>query len=78
MEIVDIVPPMLKNNVIVTTVDALFKWAHGNSIWPLSSGLACCAIEMMSAAGGRLDMRFFGPVRGRQIFSLLPEPSHGR
>ena len=60
VEIVDIVPPMLKNNVIVTTVDALFKWAHGNSIWPLSSGLACCAIEMMSAAGGRFDIARFG------------------
>lgn len=60
VEIVDIVPPMLKNNVVITTVDALFKWAHGNSIWPLSSGLACCAIEMMSAAGGRFDIARFG------------------
>ena len=60
MEIVDIVPPILKNNVIVTKVDQLFKWAHGNSIWPLSSGLACCAIEMMSCAAARFDLSRFG------------------
>ena len=44
VEVVDLVPPELKNNVVVTSVDALFKWARSNSIWPLSSGLACCAI----------------------------------
>ena len=60
MEIKDLVPPILKDNVVVTTVDALFKWAHGNSIWPLSSGLACCAIEMMSTAAARFDLSRFG------------------
>lgn len=60
MEIVDIVPPILKDNVVVMKVDALFKWAHGNSIWPLSSGLACCAIEMMSTAAARFDLSRFG------------------
>lgn len=60
MEVVDLVPPSLQNNVLVTTVDGLFKWARGNSLWPLSSGLACCAIEMMSAAAGRFDLARFG------------------
>ena len=60
MEVIDIVPPILKNNVIVVKVDQLFKWAHANSIWPLSSGLACCAIEMMSCAAARFDLSRFG------------------
>lgn len=60
MEVRDLVPPILKDNVVVTTVDSLFKWAHGNSIWPLSSGLACCAIEMMSTAAARFDLSRFG------------------
>ena len=60
VEVIDIVPPILKNNVIVVKVDQLFKWAHANSIWPLSSGLACCAIEMMSCAAARFDLSRFG------------------
>ena len=70
MEIVDIVPPILKNNVIVTKVDQLFKWAHGNSIWPLSSGLACCAIEMMrqDSTSHVSAMRYSDRARVRQIF----------
>ena len=60
VEVIDIVPPILKNNVVVVKVDQLFKWAHANSIWPLSSGLACCAIEMMSCAAARFDLSRFG------------------
>lgn len=60
MEIVDLVPPALKDNVLVTSVDGLFKWARGNSLWPLTSGLACCAIEMMSSAAARFDIARFG------------------
>lgn len=60
MEVIDIVPPLLKNNVVVVKIDRLFKWAHANSIWPLSSGLACCAIEMMSTAAARFDLARFG------------------
>lgn len=60
MEIVDLVPPSLKENVLVTSVDALFKWARGNSLWPLTSGLACCAIEMMCTAAARFDVARFG------------------
>lgn len=60
MEIVDLVPPSLKDNVIVTSVDSLFKWARGNSLWPLTSGLACCSIEMMCSAAARFDVSRFG------------------
>lgn len=71
MEIVDIVPPELKNNVIVTSVDALFKWGRANSIWPLSSGLACCSIEMMCAAASRFDLARFG----YEVFRSCPRQS---
>ncbi|MDQ0204211.1 NADH-quinone oxidoreductase subunit B [Pectinatus haikarae] len=60
MEIVDIVPDVLKNNVMITTIDGLFKWARSNSLWPLTSGLSCCAIEMMCAAAARFDLARFG------------------
>lgn len=71
MEIVDVVPEALRDNVIVTTVDNLFKWARGNSIWPLSSGLACCSIEMMSAAAARFDLARFG----YEVFRSCPRQS---
>lgn len=51
---------LLKKNVIVTTLDTVFNWARGYSMWPLTSGLACCAIEMMCAAAGRFDLARFG------------------
>jgi NADH-quinone oxidoreductase subunit B len=50
---------MLENrfekNILTTTVDSLFNWARRSSLWPLTFGLACCAIEMISAAQARWD-----------------------
>jgi NADH-quinone oxidoreductase subunit B len=50
---------MLENrfekNILTTTVDHLFTWARRSSLWPLTFGLACCAIEMISAAQSRWD-----------------------
>lgn len=51
---------LLKNNIIVTSFDAMVRWARSNSLWPLSSGLACCAIEMMAAGASRFDLARFG------------------
>ena len=51
---------LIKNNIILTTVSDVLGWARSNSIWPLTSGLACCAIEMMCAAAGRFDLARFG------------------
>ncbi len=48
------------SNVMLGKVDELFRWARLWSIWPMTFGLACCAIEMMSAAGTRYDMDRFG------------------
>ncbi len=41
-------------------LEELFNHARANSLWPLTFGLACCAIEMMSAAGPRFDLDRFG------------------
>ena len=45
---------------VVTSIDKLVRWARGGSLWPLSFGTACCAIEMMHCAASRYDMDRFG------------------
>ncbi len=50
----------VEQGVMTTTVDKAVSWAQGNSIYPLTFGLACCAIEMMSVVGARLDIARFG------------------
>jgi len=50
----------VEQRVLTTTVDRAVAWAQGNSIYPLTFGLACCAIEMMSIVGSRLDIARFG------------------
>jgi len=47
-------------NVVLTTVEQLISQARANSLWPLTFGLACCAIEMMSTAASRFDISRFG------------------
>src|SRR5690348_16302797 len=42
-------PNFLGKAVVTTTLDKALNWARKNSIWPMTFGLACCAIEMMSA-----------------------------
>ena len=46
--------------IIMTTLDTAVNWARKNSIWPMSFGLACCAIEMMSMSASRFDIARFG------------------
>ena len=47
-------------NVVVTTVETLLSQARANALWPLTFGLACCAIEMMSTVAARFDLSRFG------------------
>ncbi len=45
---------------VTTTVDGFLRWAQSNSVWPLTFGLACCAIEMMNLTAPRYDIARFG------------------
>ncbi len=48
------------SNIIVTTTDKFLNWSRAASIWPLTFGLACCAIEMMATNASRFDLDRFG------------------
>jgi NADH-quinone oxidoreductase subunit B len=50
----------LERNVLTTTLERLKGWARSNSLWPLTFGLACCAIEMMDAHASHFDLDRFG------------------
>ncbi|WP_456450896.1 NuoB/complex I 20 kDa subunit family protein [Hydrogenimonas sp.] len=48
--------------VALTTVDKLLNWGRSNSLWALTYGLACCAIEMMASGASRYDFDRFGVI----------------
>ena len=54
--------PVLHHGFAVTTADALMNWARTGSIWPVTFGLACCAVEMMHAGAARYDLDRFGVI----------------
>ena len=47
---------------LVTQLDKLAVWAQSGSLWPMTFGLACCAVEMMHTAASRYDLDRFGVV----------------
>ena len=57
--------------LIFAQLDKLVNWARRSSIWPMSFGLACCAIEMMSASASRFDIARFGS----EVFRGSPRQS---
>ena len=50
----------LHQNLLITSVDYVLNWARRSSLWPVTFGLACCAIEMIATATPRYDIARFG------------------
>ena len=50
---------ILEKGFVTTTADALINWARTGSLWPMTFGLACCAVEMMHAGASRYDLDRF-------------------
>ncbi len=55
-----IIDEKLDKNIIVTSIDAVANWARASSLWPMTFGLACCAIEFMATAASNYDLDRFG------------------
>nr|AFO66531.1 putative NADH-ubiquinone oxidoreductase 20 kDa subunit [Brassica napus] len=57
-------PPGLSKTAefVISKVDDLMNWARRGSIWPMTFGLACCAVEMMHTGAARYDLDRFGII----------------
>jgi len=62
---------VMKEGFITTSYDAVVNWAKTGSLWPMTFGLACCAVEMMHAAAARYDIGRFGA----EVFRASPRQS---
>jgi NADH-quinone oxidoreductase subunit B len=56
----DALEQYVQDSVLTTTVDKAVAWARGNSFFPLTFGLACCAMEWMHVIASRVDLARFG------------------
>ena len=50
----------LEPNIITTQLDSVINWARKSALWPMTFGLACCAIEMIASVSSRYDIDRFG------------------
>src|ERR1700690_194376 len=60
-----------EKNFMIPTVDYVFNWARKSAVWPLTFGLACCAIEMIASSTARFDIARFGS----EVFRPSPRQS---
>jgi NADH-quinone oxidoreductase subunit B len=60
-----------EKNFLVTSVDYVFNWARKSALWPMTFGLACCAIEMIASSTARFDIARFGS----EVFRPSPRQS---
>ncbi len=56
----EVIPGGNGGNIVVTSFDKIINWSRSNSLWPLTFGTSCCAIEMMSTGASRHDWSRFG------------------
>lgn len=54
--------------ILLTTIDAVLNWAKRSSVWPITFGIACCAIEMIITMTARFDLARFGA----EVFRATP------
>jgi NADH-quinone oxidoreductase subunit B len=62
---------VFKEGFVTTSYDSVVNWAKTGSLWPMTFGLACCAVEMMHAAAARYDIGRFGA----EVFRASPRQS---
>ena len=60
-----------EKNFMISTVDYVFNWARKSALWPMTFGLACCAIEMIASSTARFDIARFGS----EVFRPSPRQS---
>ena len=63
--------PVADSPFLVVKLEELINWGRKHSVWPMTFGLACCAIEMMEAGASRFDMARFG----MEVFRNSPRQS---
>jgi NADH-quinone oxidoreductase subunit B len=61
----------LNKSLLLTTVDAVYNWGRRSSMWPVTFGLACCALEMIGSVAARYDASRFG----MELFRASPRQS---
>jgi NADH-quinone oxidoreductase subunit B len=54
--------PLMDRGFVTASLDSLINWARTGSMWPMTFGLACCAVEMMHAGAARLDLDRMGVI----------------
>ena len=53
---------LVEKRFLVTRLDKVITWARSGSLWPMTFGLACCAVEMMHTGASRYDLDRFGAI----------------
>ena len=51
---------ILEKGFVTTSIDTVVNWSRTGSLWPMTFGLACCAVEMMHAGAAHYDLDRFG------------------
>lgn len=59
-KVMPIVEKLPGGQIIIVPVDYIINWSRSSSLWPMTFGLACCAIEMMATGASRYDLDRFG------------------